>query len=80
MSRRIDEVVTACNGDPRSALKVLLLVNEQFEHILNCLNARLNEHMRRHHRQQALHGSDNPDKVGGRTQLVSSGAKAGPVA
>ncbi|OMI08478.1 hypothetical protein BSN85_18065 [Bradyrhizobium brasilense] len=54
VSWRIDEVVTACNGDLRSALKVLLLVDEQFEHILNCLNATLNEHMRRHHRQQAL--------------------------
>jgi hypothetical protein len=55
VSWRIDEVVAACNGDLRSALKVLLLVNEQLEHILNCLNAELNEHMQRHHRQQTLH-------------------------
>ncbi|MGY2990144.1 hypothetical protein ACVI1K_007491 [Bradyrhizobium sp. USDA 4508] len=37
--RELDEIVAACDGDVRSALRALLLVNEQLERILNCLNA-----------------------------------------
>ncbi|WP_420888268.1 hypothetical protein [Bradyrhizobium brasilense] len=52
--RELDEIVAACDGDVRSALRALLLVNEQLEHILNCLNAELIEHASRH-RRQTLH-------------------------
>ncbi|MVT71026.1 hypothetical protein GPL21_38955 [Bradyrhizobium pachyrhizi] len=52
--RELDEIVAACDGDPRSALKALLLVNEPLEQILNCLNAELVEHISRH-RRQTLH-------------------------
>ncbi|MCP1842946.1 hypothetical protein ACVIHI_004134 [Bradyrhizobium sp. USDA 4524] len=53
--RELDEIVAACDGDVRSALRALLLVNEQLEHILNCLNAELVDHVSRHHRRQTLH-------------------------
>ncbi|MVT64625.1 hypothetical protein GPL21_05785 [Bradyrhizobium pachyrhizi] len=52
--RELDKIVAACDGDPRSALKALLLVNEQLEHILSCLNAELVKHVLRH-RRQTLH-------------------------
>jgi hypothetical protein len=52
--RELDEIVAACDGDPRSALRALMLVNEQLEQILNCLNAELVEHVSRH-RRQTLH-------------------------
>jgi hypothetical protein len=53
--RELDEIVAACGGDPRSALRALMLVNEQLEHILDCLNAELVEHVSRQHRRQTLH-------------------------
>lgn len=49
--RVLDEIVAACDGDLRTALRALMLVNEQLEHILNCLNAELVEHVSRHQRQ-----------------------------
>ncbi len=53
--RELDEIVAACDGDVRSALRVLMLVNEQLEHILNCLNAELVEHVSRQQRRRTLH-------------------------
>ncbi|KWV49902.1 hypothetical protein AS156_15375 [Bradyrhizobium macuxiense] len=50
----LDEIVAACDGDPRSTLRALMLVNEQLEHILNCLNAERVKHASRH-RRQTLH-------------------------
>lgn len=35
----IDEIVAACNGDTRGALKALMLVNEQLEAELRQLHA-----------------------------------------
>jgi len=53
--RELDEIVAACGGDLRSALKALLLVNEQLEQILNCLDAELSEQLSRHRQRQTLH-------------------------
>lgn len=52
--RELDDIVAACDGDPRSALRALMLVNEQLEQILNCLNAELAEYTSRK-RRQTLH-------------------------
>ena len=39
----VDEIVAACNGDLRGAVKALMLVNEQLEQKLQRLSAELND-------------------------------------
>ena len=53
--RELDEIVAACDGDLRSALRALMLANEQLEQILNYLNAELAECISRDRRQQTVH-------------------------
>jgi hypothetical protein len=49
----VDEIVTACDGDVRGALKALLLVNERLENALQLLSTKLAD--RRPYRLQLLH-------------------------
>ncbi len=39
--QEVDEIVAACDGDVRTALKALLLVNERLESALQLLSAKL---------------------------------------
>ena len=39
----VDEIVAACNGDLRGAVKALMLVNEQLEQTLQRISAELND-------------------------------------
>ena len=39
----MDEIVAACNGDLRGAVKALMLVNEQLEQKLQRISAELND-------------------------------------
>jgi len=50
----VDEIVAACNGDLRGAVKALMLVNEQLEQKLGQISAELVEHLDQHHRRQKL--------------------------
>jgi hypothetical protein len=49
----VDEIVAACDGDVRAALKALLLVNERLENALQLLSAKLADC--RPYRLQLLH-------------------------
>ena len=49
----VDEIVAACDGDVRAALRALLLLNEKLENALQLLSAKLAEH--RPYRLQLLH-------------------------
>jgi hypothetical protein len=49
----VDEIVAACDGDVRAALKALLLLNEKLENALQLLSAKLADH--RPYRLQLLH-------------------------
>ena len=50
----VDEIVAACNGDLRGAVKALMLVNEQLEQKLGRISAELVEHLHQHHPGQKL--------------------------
>jgi hypothetical protein len=50
----VDEIVAACNGDLRGAVKALMLVNEQLEQKLGRISAELAEHLDQHHPRQKL--------------------------
>jgi hypothetical protein len=50
----VDEIVAACNGDLRGAVKALMLVNEQLEQKLGRISAELVEHRDQHHPRQKL--------------------------
>ena len=50
----VDEIVAACNGDLRGAVKALMLVNEQLEQKLGRISAELVEHLDQHHPRQKL--------------------------
>ena len=39
----VDEIIAACRGDPRGAVKALMLINEQLEQTLQRLSAVLVE-------------------------------------
>jgi hypothetical protein len=49
----VDEIVAACDGDVRAALKALLLVNERLENALQRLSATLAD--RQPYRLRLLH-------------------------
>ena len=49
----VDEIVSACDGDVRAALKALLLINERLEYALQLLGAKLADS--RPYRLQFLH-------------------------
>jgi hypothetical protein len=53
--REVDDIVAACNGDLRSALKALMLLNEQLEHTLDRVSAELVEHLSKDHPRRTLH-------------------------
>ena len=40
----VDEIVAACDGDVRGALRALMLVNEQLEQRLERISARIDDH------------------------------------
>jgi hypothetical protein len=44
----IDEIVAACDGDVRGALKALMLVNEQLEQRLERISAQLDDQLEDH--------------------------------
>ena len=50
----VDEIVAACHGDLRGAVKALMLVNEQLEQKLGRISAELVEHLNQHHTRQKL--------------------------
>jgi hypothetical protein len=50
----VDEIVAACNSDLRSALKALVLLNEQLEHKLHRVTSELTEHLAQGHQWQKL--------------------------
>jgi hypothetical protein len=50
----VDEVVAACNGDLRSAVKALMLLNEQLEYRLHRVTTELTEHLVQRHQPQKL--------------------------
>jgi hypothetical protein len=51
----VDEIIAACRGDLRGAVKALMLVNEQLEQTLQWLSAVLIEKAEEDHRQHLLH-------------------------
>ncbi|MGY4622613.1 hypothetical protein [Bradyrhizobium sp. USDA 4486] len=51
----IDEVVAACDGDVRGALRALMLVNEQLEQRLERMSAQLDDQSENHQPQGVLH-------------------------
>ena len=50
----VDEIVAACGGDLRGAVKALMLVNELLEQRLWLVSAELVEHRDQHHPRQKL--------------------------
>jgi hypothetical protein len=40
----VDEIVAACDGDVRGALRALMLVNEQLEQRLERISAHMDDH------------------------------------
>ena len=44
----MDEIVAACNGDLRGAVKALMLADEQLEQKLQRISAELNDQFPRH--------------------------------
>ena len=42
--RAVDEIVAACDGDVRGALRALMLVNEQLEQRLERISARMDDY------------------------------------
>jgi hypothetical protein len=50
----VDEVVAACNDDLRSAVKALMLLNEQLEYRLHRVTTELTEHLVQRHQPQKL--------------------------
>ena len=51
----VDEIIAACRGDLRSAVRALMLINEQLEQRLQRLSAVLTEKAEEDHRQHLLH-------------------------
>jgi hypothetical protein len=51
----VDEIVAACNGDLRGAVKALMLVNEQLEQRLWLISAELVERLPDHRVQRLIH-------------------------
>ena len=51
----VDEIIAACRGDMRGAVKALMLINEQLEQTLQRLCAVLIEKPEEDHRQHLLH-------------------------
>jgi len=51
----VDEIIAACRGDLRSAVRALMLINEQLERRLQRLGAVLIEKAEEDHRQHLLH-------------------------
>ena len=51
----VDEIVAACNGDLRGAVKALMLVNEQLEQRLWLIGAELVERLPDHWVLTSLH-------------------------
>ena len=51
----VDEIVAACNGDLRGAVKALMLVNEQLEQRLWLMSAELIERLPDHRVLQSMH-------------------------
>ena len=51
----VDEIIAACRGDLRSAVRALMLINEQLERRLQRLGALLIEKAEEDHRQHLLH-------------------------
>ncbi|WP_430640389.1 hypothetical protein [Bradyrhizobium arachidis] len=51
----IDEVVAACDGDVRGALRALMLVNEQLEQRLERMSAQLDDQSENHRPRGLLH-------------------------
>jgi hypothetical protein len=50
----VDEVVAACNGNLRSAVKALMLLNKQLEYKLHRVTAEFIEHLAQGHQRQKL--------------------------
>ena len=51
----VDEIIAACRGDLRGAVRALMLINEQLEQTLQRLSAELIENAGDDHRQRLLH-------------------------
>ena len=51
----VDEIVAACNGDLRGAVKALMLVNEQLEQRLWLMSAELVERLPDHRVLKSMH-------------------------
>jgi hypothetical protein len=51
----VDEIVAACNGDLRGAVKALMLVNEQLEQRLWLVSAELGEPLPDHRVLKSMH-------------------------
>ena len=51
----VDEIIAACRGDLRGAVRALLLINEQLEQTLQRLSAILIQTGAEDHRQHLLH-------------------------
>ena len=51
----VDEIIAACRGDLCSAVRALMLINEQLERRLQRLGAVLIEKAEEDHRQHLLH-------------------------
>ena len=51
----VDEIVAACNGDLRGAVKALMLVNEQLEQRLWLMSAELDERLHDHGVLKSMH-------------------------
>ena len=51
----VDEIVAACNGDLRGAVKALMLVNEQLEQKLRRISVELVELLPDHPAQRLIH-------------------------
>ncbi len=50
----VDEIIAACRGDLRSAVKALMLINEQLEQTLQRLSAALIENIEEHQPRRLL--------------------------
>jgi hypothetical protein len=53
--RQVDEIIAACRGDLRGAVKGLMLINEQLEQRLRQLSAALLDEYDEHPPQYLLH-------------------------
>jgi hypothetical protein len=53
--QQVDEIIAACRGDLRGAVKALMLINEQLEQTLQRLSAGLIGKAEKDRRQHLLH-------------------------